>query len=361
MKISKFKLINFRNYLEAETIFNEGVNLITGTNGQGKTNIVEAIDFLTVGKSFKTNSDSELIHFKEKYARIEIELQRANDKKEISAVITNAGKKINCNGIELKKLSELSGILLSVIFTPEDVLFFKDSPSVRRRYIDINLSSLFKEYMKELLNYKNILKERNTLLKENNIDLLYLETIEERLCEPQYKIINYRQKLVDELNMHVQAIFDELDNSERKVKIKYFTFAKEKDYSLFKEKLMNLYKENRESDMKRKATSIGIHHDDIKMYLDEKDVGTYASQGQNRISALSLKLSMFNVIKKYTKEDAVVILDDVLSELDEQHQIRLLAKLRNFEQVFITCAKENFRVERCTTYVIKENKITRRM
>lgn len=361
MKISKFKLINFRNYLEAETIFNEGVNLITGTNGQGKTNIVEAIDFLTVGKSFKTNSDSELIHFKEKYARIEIELQRANDKKEISAVITNAGKKITCNGIELKKLSELSGILLSVIFTPEDVLFFKDSPSVRRRYIDINLSSLFKEYMKELLNYKNILKERNTLLKENNIDLLYLETIEERLCEPQYKIINYRQKLVDELNMHVQAIFDELDNSERKVKIKYFTFAKEKDYSLFKEKLMNLYKENREGDMKRKATSIGIHHDDIKMYLDEKDVGTYASQGQNRISALSLKLSMFNVIKKYTKEDAVVILDDVLSELDEQHQIRLLAKLRNFEQVFITCAKENFRVERCTTYVIKENKITRRM
>lgn len=361
MKISKFKLINFRNYLEAETIFNEGVNLITGTNGQGKTNIVEAIDFLTVGKSFKTNSDSELIHFKEKYARIEIELQRANDKKEISAVITNTGKKITCNGIELKKLSELSGILLSVIFTPEDVLFFKDSPSVRRRYIDINLSSLFKEYMKELLNYKNILKERNTLLKENNIDLLYLETIEERLCEPQYKIINYRQKLVDELNMHVQAIFDELDNSERKVKIKYFTFAKEKDYSLFKEKLMNLYKENRESDMKRKATSIGIHHDDIKMYLDEKDVGTYASQGQNRISALSLKLSMFNVIKKYTKEDAVVILDDVLSELDEQHQIRLLAKLRNFEQVFITCAKENFRVERCTTYVIKENKITRRM
>ena len=147
----------------------------------------------------------------------------------------------------------------------------------------------------------------------------------------------------------------------KKIEIKYFTFSKEKEYALFKNTLMNLYKENRDGDMKRKATSIGIHHDDIKMYMDQKDVGVYASQGQNRICALSLKLSMFNVIKKYTNEDAIVILDDVLSELDEAHQIRLLAKLREFEQVFITCAKENFRVERCTTYVIKENKITRRM
>ena len=361
MKISRFKLVNFRNYFEADTIFEQGVNLITGTNGQGKTNIVEAIDFLSVGKSFKTTSDSELIHFKEKYARIEVNLQRANDQKEINALITSSGKKITCNGIELKKLSELSGMLLCVIFTPEDVLFFKDSPSVRRRYIDVNLSSLFKEYMNELLKYKNILKERNTLLKENSIDLVYLETLEERLCEPQYKIIKFRQKLVEELNLHVQEIFKELDHSEKKIEIKYFTFSKEKEYALFKNTLMNLYKENRDGDMKRKATSIGIHHDDIKMYMDQKDVGVYASQGQNRICALSLKLSMFNVIKKYTSEDAIVILDDVLSELDEAHQIRLLAKLREFEQVFITCAKENFRVERCTTYVIKENKITRRM
>lgn len=347
--------------MEAETLFNHGVNLITGTNGQGKTNMVEAIDFLTVGKSFKTNTDSELIHFQEKFARIDVSLQRAKDQKEISTIITNSGKKITCNGIELKKLSELSGILLTVIFTPEDVLFFKDSPSVRRRYIDVNLSSLFKEYLNQLLKYKNILKERNTLLKENSIDLVYLETLEERLCEPQYKIIRFRKKLVEELNLHVQGIFKELDHSDKKIEIKYFTFSKEEEYALFKENLMKLYKDNREGDMKRKATSIGIHHDDIKMFMDEKDVGIFASQGQNRICALSLKLSMFNVIKKYTGEDAIVILDDVLSELDEPHQIRLLAKLREFEQVFITCAKENFHVERCTTYVIKENKITRRM
>ena len=361
MKINKIELINFRKYEECKIEFNKGINLITGMNGVGKTNVVEAIDFLSIGKSFKTNNDEEMIKFKEKFARIEMEFEKDKSKKEYKAIISSSGKKIHFNEIELKKLSELSGNLLTVVFQPEDVLFFKDSPGVRRKFLDLNISGIFNEYMKELLKYKNLLKERNFALKEENVDLIYLETLEEQLCEPQFKIMNYRKKIIEELNENIEDVFNELDEKNKKVKLRYITFVKENEFDKYKDRVLKMYQQNREVDLKRKATSIGIHHDDIKMYLDEKEIGVYASQGQNRIGALSLKLSMFNVIKKYTDEDAIVILDDVLSELDEKHQIKLIAKLINFEQVFITCAKENIRIQNCTTYVIKENKVTRRM
>ena len=165
MKINKLKLVNFRNYKETEIEFSKGVNIIVGDNGVGKTNLVEAIDFLTIGKSFKTNDELEMIRFEEEFAKVELDFFR-KENKTIKWVISNAGKRFSYNDIELKKLTELNGKLVDVLFVPEDVSFFKDNPSNRRRFLDLNISFLNKEYLKDLSLYKKLLKERNTLLKE---------------------------------------------------------------------------------------------------------------------------------------------------------------------------------------------------
>ena len=169
MKINKLKLSNFRNYENVEIEFSKGVNIILGDNGVGKTNLVEAIDFLTIGKSFKTNDEKETIRFEQNFSKIHLEMTR-KEKMELDCVISREGKKISFNDIELKKLSELNGKLVDVLFVPEDVSFFKNDPSNRRRFLDLNISFLRKNYLKDLSEYKKLLKERNALLKEENVD-----------------------------------------------------------------------------------------------------------------------------------------------------------------------------------------------
>lgn len=359
MKVNKVKLINFRNYENSEIEFEKGINVITGQNGSGKTNIVESIDFLTIGKSFKTNEDKELIRFKEDFARVELEILK-KEKMTLKGVISKENKKISYNDIELKKLSELSGKLLTILFTPEDVLFFKDSPNIRRRFIDLNLSSIFPEYLKELAYYKNLLKERNALLKNDDVDKIYLDIITEKMIKPQYKITSYRIKLIESLNKVLSKNYKKIDDEEVELKLHYQTSLKENNFDTFKEKLMLCYKNDFEQDVRRKYTSTGIHHDDIKMYRNGREIDLYGSQGQNRLAVLSLKLSMREIIKENLLEEPIVILDDVLSELDGNHQNKLLLYLREFEQVFITCAKEEINLENTTIYVVDQNRITRR-
>lgn len=359
MIISKLKLTNFRNYSNCYIEFNKGINNITGINGSGKTNIVEAINYLTLGKSFKTSDDKTLIKFDEEYAKIEIELFK-KEKINLKAVISKEGKKISYNDIELKKLSALSGKLITILFTPEDASFFKDSPLSRRKFLDINISNINNDYLKELLLYKNLLKERNALLKQENVDSVYLSVIENRMVDPQFKIIQHRKKIINDLNKILKNDYKKIDDEEVELKIKYHTFSNDDNYESFKENLLNKYKENFEQDLKRKSTSIGIHHDDIEMYRNGREINLYGSQGQNRIAVLALKISMLDLLKERIHDEPIVILDDVLSELDKEHQTKLIECLKEFEQVFITCAKDEIDEIDSTIYVVKDNLVIRR-
>ena len=360
MKINKLKLVNFRNYKETEIEFSKGANIIVGDNGVGKTNLVEAIDFLTIGKSFKTNDELEMIRFEEEFAKVELDFFR-KEKKNIKCVISNAGKRFLYNDIELKKLTELNGKLVDVLFVPEDVSFFKDNPSNRRRFLDLNISFLNKEYLKDLSLYKKLLKERNTLLKEENVDRNYISVIDEQMIEVQYRIITHRKEMVRKLNLLINDKFQNLDQGNNYVSLIYETvYSNLQDYGRFKERLLEIYEEEFETDLRRKSTSRGIHHDNLIMLLNGREIGVYGSQGQNRLGALSLKLSILEILKRELNEEPIVILDDVLSELDVKHQQKLIEELTKIEQVFITCAKEDYYFKDCSTYVVTKDSVIRR-
>lgn len=360
MKINKLKLVNFRNYKETEIEFSKGVNIIVGDNGVGKTNLVEAIDFLTIGKSFKTNDELEMIRFEKEFAKVELDFFR-KEKKNIKCVISNAGKRFLYNDIELKKLTELNGKLVDVLFVPEDVSFFKDNPSNRRRFLDLNISFLNKEYLKDLSLYKKLLKERNTLLKEENVDRNYISVIDQQMIEVQYRIITHRKEMVRKLNLLINDKFQNLDQGNNYVSLIYETvYSNLQDYGRFKERLLEIYEEEFETDLRRKSTSRGIHHDNLIMLLNGREIGVYGSQGQNRLGALSLKLSILEILKRELNEEPIVILDDVLSELDVKHQQKLIEELTKIEQVFITCAKEDYYFKDCSTYVVTKDSVIRR-
>ena len=360
MKINTLRLVNFRNYHETEIEFSKGVNIIVGDNGVGKTNLVEAIDFLTIGKSFKTNEEKEMIRFDEDFAKIELEFFK-KEKKKIQCVISNAGKRISYNDIELKKLSELNGNLVDVLFVPEDVNFFKDNPSNRRRFLDLNISFLHKDYLKDLSSYKKLLKERNTLLKEEKVDKDYISILNLQMIEVQYRIIAHRKEMVRKLNLLINDKFQNLDQEKNYVSLIYETmYSNLQDYERFKSRMLQIYEEDFEADLRRKSTSRGIHHDNLLMLLNGREIGVYGSQGQNRIGALSLKLSILEILKRELDEEPIVILDDVLSELDIKHQKRLIEELTKIEQVFITCAKEDYYFKDCSTYVVTKDSVIRR-
>ena len=360
MKINKLKLVNFRNYKKIEIEFSKGVNIIVGDNGVGKTNLVEAIDFLTIGKSFKTNDEIEMIRFEEEYAKVELDFFR-KENKNIKCVISNAGKRFLYNDIELKKLTELNGKLVDVLFVPEDVSFFKDNPSNRRRFLDLNISFLSKEYLKDLSLYKKLLKERNILLKDENVDRNHISVIDEQMIEVQYRIIAHRKEMVRKINLLINDKFQNLDQGNNYVSLIYETvYSNLQDYGRFKEKLLQIYEEEFETDLRRKSTSRGIHHDNLIMLLNGREIGVYGSQGQNRLGTLSLKLSILEILKRELNEEPIVILDDVLSELDVKHQQKLIAELTKIEQVFITCAKEDYYFKDCSTYVVTKDSVIRR-
>ena len=360
MKVNKVKLTSFRNYQKEEISFERGINLIYGSNASGKTNLVESIALLSLGKSFRTNEEENLINKESSFAKVEIELEK-NKKIDLQMIISKNGKKIYCNEIPLEKFSELSGILIAITFIPEDVFLFKDSPNVRRRSIDICLANLYRRYIYYLSEYKSYLKQRNALLKEENISLDLLKIFEEKMIENQYHIVIQRNELFKGLENKINLIFKKISLKEDSIKIKYQTdFLINSNYEEFKKDALKKYEENRENDLRRKSSSIGIHKDDFIVYLNEKDISLFGSQGQNRLVSLSLKLAYGELVKEVINDDPVLILDDVLSELDETHQTSLINALLDYEQVFITSAMKEENKNIKSLYQVDNGVVIRR-
>lgn len=336
MNIKKLSLKNFRNHSNISFDFKGGLNIITGNNGVGKTNIVEAIHYLSLARSFRSQDEQDLILEGKRNAEIFALIKEGDISRKIRILINKEGRQIFINDKRVSKISELSSSVNVLLFEPKDALFYKDSPKVRRNFLDINISKKSPKYLEVYSRYEKALKERNELLKQEQIDLDLLDSITEILVDLSLEIIKARQAYVKDINDILIILSRALTGVRDDIRLIYEPFIAPSDN--FKEKAKTAFKNALESDLKRKATSIGVHREDFSITLNGRDIATYGSQGENRLLALALKLSPYFLIENKEKRP-IIVLDDVTSELDQTHRLRLIKLLSKFEQVFITATK----------------------
>lgn len=355
MYISHLKLKNFRNHETLELSPSPKLNIIIGDNAEGKTNIVEAIHFLSLARSFRTYQNADLILKGRDFALIEARVEQESTKREIRAILTDSSKKITCEGKSVKKISELSSLINVIVFQPKDVLMFNDSPNVRRNYLDVNISKKSPIYLDALMRYEKLLKERNVILKNDEPDMVQLDVITSEIIEVSETIINYRAAYVREINKLLSKIITQLKGEKEKAELIYHPFLLI-DKS-FKEKAEKAYKKSLNRDIKMKATQIGVHREDITMMLNDKDISTHGSQGENRIVVIALKLCPYFLIEDRDLKP-IIVLDDVMSELDKDHQKRLISFVEKLEQVFITAV--NTDIKNASIFEVKKHTLIRR-
>ena len=332
MLITNLKLKNFRNYDELNLDFNKKINIFYGNNAQGKTNIIESIFLCAIGKSFRTSKDKELIKFEKDFLNIEINYEKIDRDGKIKIEISDK-KNIFLNGIKTKKLSEIVGKINVVLFTPDDINILKNGPKMRRRFLDIMISQLRPNYIFCLNMYLKTLEQRNMYLKQIKLekkDPELLELWDEKLAEYGEKIFNYRKEFIEKIKEKINEIHKKITNNNEKIELEYIS-----DFST-KENFISSLKQNRKIDIIRGATLKGIHKDDFIVNLNGKNVNTYGSQGQNRTVVLSLKMSELQVIEDEIGEKPILLLDDFMSELDEERRNNFLKNIGD-TQVFVTC------------------------
>ena len=349
MLIKKIILKNFRNHSYLSFDFSEKLNVITGRNAVGKTNIIEAIYYLSLGRSFRTNEDTELIKKNQDKAEISAVIAEGELSRNINVVITRNGKMVTINKKTISKLSQLSKCVNVILFQPKDTMLFSGPPKERRNFLDISISKKSSTYLDYISRYEKVLKERNDLLKQDKIDQTLLDVTTELLIKLSGSIISYRQMYVKDINDILNKITRALTGEEGKFELHYYPFIQFD--SSFADNAKKAFKRAEESDFKHKQTSIGVHREDISISLNGRDIASFGSQGENRIAALALKLTPYFLIEDKDKKP-IVVLDDVMSELDQINQERLVKFLRKFNQVFITETKLN--IEDCNHLLIKK-------
>ncbi len=332
MYINKIILKNFRNYEQQEIELNPHINIFYGDNAQGKTNILEAIFINGFGKSFRTSKEKEMIKFGEEFLETKIFYQKSDREGNIKIRIADK-KLIEINGVKIKKLSELIGKLNLVIFTPDDIQILKNGPDKRRRFLDMMIGQLRPKYVYILNLYLKTLEQRNNYLRqirEDNKSENMLEIWDEKLAEYAENICKYRSEFIQKLNNEIKKIHPKVTENNEKLEIKYITECNDR------EEYVKLLRQRRKLDIIKGYTTKGIHRDDFKCFINEKEIEVYGSQGQHRTAILSLKLAELYVIYKEIGEYPILLLDDFMSELDEKRRKSFLSYIKD-TQVIITC------------------------
>lgn len=340
MLITNLKLQNFRNYNELNLDFNKNINIIYGNNAQGKTNILEAIFVTSIGKSFRTSRDKELIKFGEKFSKIEVEFQKKDRDGSIKIEISDK-KNIFVNGVKIKKLSELLGNMNIVIFTPDDINILKAGPAQRRRFLDIFISQLRPNYVYCLNMYLKALEQRNNYLKQikfENKNEEFLDIWDEKIADYAEKVFNYRYEFIEKIKNKIKSVHNNITENNESINIEYVT-----DFSN-KEEFLKKLKNNRKLDILKGYSTTGVHRDDFNIYINNNLVNVYGSQGQHRTAILSLKMSELKVIYDEIGENPILLLDDFMSELDEKRRTNFLNNIKD-TQVLITCT-DKFMLEK---------------
>ncbi len=337
MQIKKLFLQNFRNYESENFLFSEGLNVLFGKNAQGKTNCAEAVFYLCTGTSLRIRHDKQLVKIGAEKALICAEAENRYGKVRIEAEISETKREIRVNGSKIAKNADLLGHINSVFFSPGELRLIQDGPDERRRFINVSISQNSAPYYTALLRYNKILEQRNALLKNPDYTLV-LDTLpvwDEQLCKYAATIVKKRAEFLEKLAPYAMEMHAYLtDNAEELVlrpDRKY-----EGDEVEIAQTLLRRLANNYEKDMRLGFTTVGPHRDDIEVLINGVDAKSYASQGQQRTAALSLKLAEVQIFKEISGEYPVLILDDVMSELDLPRRKKLLQRIHGM-QTLLTC------------------------
>ena len=343
MKLTNLQLQNFRNYESVQLEFTDGVHVFIGENAQGKTNLMESIYALAMTKSHRTTNDKELIGWNKEFATIKGTVEKTTTKTNLELQFSKKGKIAKVNYLEQKRLSSYLGNLNVILFAPENLTLVKGSPQNRRKFVDMELGQMSSLYLYDLVEYNRVLKQRNTYLKQLAIKKKqpdeYLDVLSEMLSELASKIVFHRLDFMKQLEALAIPIHDQLSLGREKFSVSYQATIPLEDGltpSQMKEIYMNQFKKNQTREANQATTLIGPHRDDLIFYLNEVPVQTYGSQGQQRSTVLSLKLAEIELMKLSTGEYPLLLLDDVLSELDDDRQTHLIKAIENKVQTFIT-------------------------
>jgi len=338
--VENLYLENYRNFENISIELNEKLNLFIGDNAQGKTNLIEAIFYISIGRSFRFSKDSNLVMFEKDSNYIKISVKRRKDHKKIKVNINkDKNKNYQINGLTLEKNSELVGMVNIVIFSPDNLDLIKGSPGDRRKFLNIEISQLKPKYKYLLKKYKKILLQRNNLLKkinENKNNYRLLEVWDGHLIETGSQIIKYRNDFINKIKKISKKIHWELSGEKEKLNIIYKTGLgniREGDLNYIREKFKIKLEQNQEREIERGITLYGPHLDDIKIIINSKNSKYYSSQGQKRTAALALKLSEIDIIREEKKDNPIVLLDDVLSELDNKRRSHLLKYIEDVQTI----------------------------
>ena len=343
MFIEQLALTNYRNYKTLDLSFSPEINVLIGENAQGKTNIMEAIYVLSMAKSHRTSNDRDLIRWDEDYGKIEGSVQRKYGRLPLELVISKKGKRARVNHLEQNRLSLYIGQLNVVMFAPEDLNLVKGSPSVRRRFLDMEIGQISPVYLHDLLTFQKVLKQRNAILKNNrgksNFNDVMFDVYTEQYIQVAVQIIRKRFYFMELLQKWAEPIHKGISRGMESLKVTYGTLkgiesgqTQEEMESVLEQRLLEM----RSRELERGLTLIGPHRDDLHFFVNGYDIQTFGSQGQQRTTALSLKLAEIELVKQEVGESPVLLLDDVLSELDDFRQSHLLNTIQGEVQTFVT-------------------------
>ncbi|KLE17601.1 DNA replication/repair protein RecF [Clostridium sp. C8] len=335
MYIKRLQMLNYRNYKSLNITLGKNVNVFMGDNAQGKTNILEAIYYCAFSKSHRTSKDRDLINWNSDSAYISLLVGKDRLDKNIDINILKDGKKaIKINKIKVSKIGELFGNFNVVMFSPEDLKIIKDSPGIRRKFIDMELCQLNPKYYYNLVQYNKILNERNVILKNRNLDKEILDIYDIQLANYGHHIVIDRINYINKLNFYGKDVHREISSGKENIEFRYISTIK--DLENIKVNFYETLKKNRKKDIEKGITSIGPHRDDFIVLINDIDTKSFGSQGQQRSAVLTMKFSSLKIIKEITSEYPVLLLDDVLSELDFNRKRYILSTIGEI-QTIITC------------------------
>lgn len=338
MIIKNIKLKNFRNYENLDFVLNNRLNIIIGNNAQGKTNILESIYFLSLTKSFFAVNDKVVIKKNCLYARIDGIITSNNGCNNLSILVNSCGKYLKIGNKEIKKSSDYLGYLKVILFSPDNIRLLKEGPSIRRRFLNIEISQLSKRYILILNQFNDLLKQRNEYLKNirnSLVDKDYMLILNQKFAELAYQIYNFRNDFIVEINKRIKDIYKSIINIDN-IEIKYITDIKLNDKETMINEIIDRLDRNYDKEILYGSTLIGPQRDDFCILLNGNDISSYGSQGQMRIAILSVKLSEIDIIFNKFGEYPVILLDDIFSELDVDKRNKLIKYLNCDKQVIIT-------------------------
>lgn len=360
MFVSKLKLNNYRNYGVQEICFGKNINLIVGKNGQGKTNLIEAIYYSAIGKSPKTSRDQELINWSKDRASFCVNLQKKMGEKTIEVAFFRSTKKaIKVNGVNLLKIGDLLGVNNVVFFSPDELKLVKDAPQDRRKFMDTDISQLSKNYFYNLTKYNKIIDQRNKLLKNFENKKIVEQTLpiwDMQLAETGSKIVFERMQFLNKLKSVAKEAHDYLTGGKEVLELEYVGICGNSEQEI-KQNLLSALRQTREKDLKLGYTNIGPHRDDIKLVCNNVDLRSFGSQGQQRTASLSLKLAEVEIFAEEVGEYPVLLLDDVLSELDQDRQQRLLSYCKKLQTIITTTQYDPFMFQQAKIITIENGSV----